>query len=63
MEPNENIDMLRKCVSDGLTYLIQLTNIPEDELFKICIEFWNFFSHDCLMATRGSILFQGQEVP
>ena len=55
--------MLRESVFRGLTYLIQLSNIPEEELFKICLEFWHFFSHDCLMKTRGSSMFQQAEVP
>lgn len=53
MEANETVNQLRKCVFEGLTYLVQLTNIPEEELFKILIEFWNFFSYDCYQRRTG----------
>jgi hypothetical protein len=35
-------------------YLVQLSRIPEDELFKICLEFWNFFAQDTLNKTVGA---------
>ena len=43
-EMNENTYMLLNCTQAGLSYLLQLSNIPEDELFKISLNFWNFFS-------------------
>lgn len=41
---NANIDALRNYTEKGLQYLIQCTNIPEDELFKICLEFWHHYT-------------------
>jgi len=43
--------------------MIQLTNVPEEELFKICIEFWHWFCNDSMMKTRGSALRKNAEVP
>ena len=48
MEPNQNIEFLKQFTQKGLEYLIQCTSIPEDELFKICLDFWHFFSQDIL---------------
>lgn len=44
MTPNENIIFLRECVKKSLEIMVQLSNIPEDELFKICLDFWHFLS-------------------
>ena len=48
MEPNELVNRLRNAVLNGLTYLAQLSRIPEEELFKICLDFWKFFSYDVM---------------
>lgn len=40
MEPNQNLEFLKNYTKKGLQYLIQCTNIDEDELFKICLDFW-----------------------
>lgn len=63
METNPDVDMLRQSLEYGLVYMIQLTSVPEDELFKICLEFWHWFSNDVMMKTRGHQFFQGQETP
>ena len=57
------IEMLRTSIQQGLRYMIQLTNVPEEELFKICIEFWHWFCNDSMMKTRGSALRKNAEVP
>jgi hypothetical protein len=57
MEANEQVALLRECTKQSLNYLIQLSKIPEDELFKICLEFWHYFANDIMMKTRGSALF------
>lgn len=44
MDQNQNIEFLKRYTQRGLQYLIQCTNIPEDELFKICLDFWHFFT-------------------
>ena len=28
--------------------------MPEDELFKICLDFWHFFTYDILMKAKGN---------
>jgi len=63
MEPNADVEILRKNVSFGLEYMIQLTQIPEEELFKICLEFWHWFSNNVMMKIKGSHFFAGQEIP
>lgn len=54
MESNENINMLRQCTQQGLVYLVQLSNVPEDELFKICLEFWNWLAYDTMCKHKGN---------
>ena len=54
MEPNENIEFLRQAVRQGLMYLVQLSRIPEEELFKIILEFWHWFANDTLQKTKGA---------
>lgn len=63
MEPDQNTILLRECVGNGLNYLIQLSNIPEDELFKICFEFWNWFSNDVLVKKQGQNQGYVQQAP
>lgn len=46
IEPNENILMLRECVRRALEIMVQLSQVPEDELFKICLDFWHFLAVD-----------------
>lgn len=57
MEPNPNIEIVRSSVQQGLKYMVQLSNIDEDELFKICLEFWHWFCNDAMMKTKGAQLF------
>jgi len=30
-----------------------MSRIPEDELFKICLDFWHFFSNDIMQKQRN----------
>lgn len=53
MEPNPDIEFLRNSIDHGLTYMIQLSLVQEEELFKICLEFWHWFSNDVMMKTKG----------
>ena len=39
-------------------YLIQCTNIPEDELFKICLDFWHFLTMNILEKTKQDLFGQ-----
>jgi len=31
-----------------------MSNIPEEELFKICLEFWHWFCNDLMMKVKGA---------
>jgi|LauGreDrversion4_2_1035121.scaffolds.fasta_scaffold31873_5 hypothetical protein len=54
MDPNPNIVMLRDCVKKSLEMMIQLSSISEDELFKICLDFWHFLAVDIMQNPRHS---------
>ena len=45
MEPNDLVTRLRNSVFNGLSYLCQLSRVPEEELFKICLDFWKYFAN------------------
>lgn len=62
MEPNENILYLQQCVQKALEYLVQLSNIPEDELFKICLDFWHVFCNNVMMKVKGDQYFNSNNV-
>jgi len=38
----EAVQALIAKTKQALVYILQLSNIPNDELFKVCTEFWNF---------------------
>jgi exportin-1 len=40
----EAVGILLNKTTQALIYILQLSNIPNDEIFKICAEFWNFIS-------------------
>lgn len=48
IDPNPNIQVLRECVKKSLEMMVQLSQIPEDELFKICLDFWHFLAADIM---------------
>ena len=52
MEQNQNIEVLKQYTRQGLEYLIQCSNIPEDEIVKICLDFWHFWTMDILQKTK-----------
>lgn len=56
---NQNIEVLKQRTHKGLMYIVQCTNIPESELFKICIDFWHFFTMDILQKMKGNLFEQG----
>ena len=60
---NDNTAMLVQSAQAGLIYLVQLSNVPEDELFKITMNFWHFFSHDVMSKTRPLGNMQTAEIP
>ena len=50
-------------VKKGLIYLANLSELPEDLIFKICVEFWHFFT-DYLIKNRIFFnLFYGFIIP
>lgn len=53
MEANADVLLLRECVDLGLQYLLQLTSVEEEELFKICLELWHWFSNNVMIKLRG----------
>ena len=54
---NEYASVLEGTLIKSLEYLIQLTNIPNDELFKVMIEFWHDFTYYIMVTTKGKDLF------
>lgn len=40
----EAIKVLSNKTTQALVYVVQLSNIPSDEIFKVCAEFWNFLT-------------------
>jgi hypothetical protein len=54
IDPNPHIQLLRECVRKSLEMIVQLTQIPEDELFKICLDFWHFLATDIMNNPKNS---------
>ena len=52
IEPNPNIQVLRECVKKSLEIMVQTSQIPEDELFKISLDFWHFLTTDVMQNPR-----------
>ena len=48
IEANNEVQMLRDQVLQGLTYLTQMSRIEDEEIFKICLDFWHFFANDVM---------------
>lgn len=66
IEPNNEVLMLREQVLQGLTYLAQMSRIEDEELFKICLDFWHFFANDVMRKqTQAANNFQSnfQQIP
>jgi len=66
IEPNHQIQMLRDETLRGLTYLAQMSRIPDEELFKICLDFWHFFSGDVMTKQQRqaqSLHFGAMAIP
>jgi hypothetical protein len=55
MDNNQNIEFLKHATQTALQYMIQCSNIQEEELFQICIDFWAFFTMDILKKTNKGI--------
>jgi hypothetical protein len=56
MEQNPNIDTLKNHTKQALEYMIQCSNIPDDELFKITLNFWHFFTKNLVFKVKPHIL-------
>lgn len=48
------IQVLRDCVRRALHMMVQMSSIPEDELFKICLDFWHYLCIDIQSNPRNS---------
>lgn len=45
---------MKEAVRISMTYLIEFTKLPDDQIFKICIEYWHNFAKKVL---QNSIFF------
>mmetsp|Transcript_43487 Transcript_43487/g.51190 ORF Transcript_43487/g.51190 Transcript_43487/m.51190 type:complete len:221 (-) Transcript_43487:594-1256(-) len=54
---NEFTSVLEGTLVKALDYLIQLSNIPKDELFKVMMEFWHDFTYFIMVTTKGKDIF------
>ncbi len=50
------VNMLLSKTKQALIYLLQLSNIPNDEIFKVCAEFWNFLANRVYTTTANESL-------
>jgi hypothetical protein len=48
---------LQMATEKALDYLIQLSNIPNDELFRVMMEFWHDFTYHIMVTSRGRDIF------
>ena len=55
--PNPFTANLQIAVVKSLDYLIQLSNIPNDELFRVMMEFWHEFTYYILVTMKGKEMF------
>ena len=60
LEENPNKSFLFR----GLDYLLSISFVDEDEIFKICLDYWNFFVPDVYTSattqdTLAPFAFQG----
>ena len=55
--PNQDTINLQIAVGKALDYLIQLSNIQLNELFKTMMEFWHKFTEYLVIAIKGKTLF------
>ena len=57
--PGANPDAIQVLVNktrQALIYMLQLSNIPNDEIFKVCAEFWNFLVNRIYTITANATL-------
>lgn len=55
--PNEFTENIAIALGRALDYLIQLSNIPNDELFRVMMEFWHEFTYYIMVSSKGKDLF------
>jgi len=53
---NSNVQVFLDAIQKGFMYLINLSEVKEDQLFKLCIEFWNQYIKK-LVSSQGSRKF------
>ena len=59
-----NNDMLQRApnkpfILEGLAYMLMLSRVGDEQTFKVCVEFWHFFSSDLLRTVEPSVLHMG----
>lgn len=52
VEGNELLTGLMKTYEQALQYMVQFSYIPEESLFKICVEFWHYFTYEVMITQR-----------
>ena len=55
--PNDFTNALETALDKALDYLIQLSNIPNDELFRVMMEFWHEFTYYIMVTMKGKDIF------
>lgn len=55
--PNDFTNTLETTLSKTLEYCIQLANIPNDELFKVMMEFWHDITYYIMVSSKGKSMF------
>jgi exportin-1 len=52
----EAIQVLVAKTKQSLNYILQLSEVPNDEIFKVCVEFWNFLANRVYSAVASENL-------
>jgi len=37
-------------MSAGMTYLVKISDVDNPEIFKICLDYWHYLSHDLYVS-------------
>lgn len=48
-QESQEVIMLRNSAVQGFTYLTQLSTIPEEMLFRMCLDYWHSFTHGLVL--------------
>eukprot|EP01006_Ploeotia_vitrea_P040702 TRINITY_DN66447_c9_g7_i2.p1 TRINITY_DN66447_c9_g7~~TRINITY_DN66447_c9_g7_i2.p1 ORF type:complete len:1150 (+),score=740.55 TRINITY_DN66447_c9_g7_i2:403-3450(+) len=47
-------DQVRQVLATSLTFLLRMSEVDDDNIFTICLEYWNVFVSDLYHAQRGA---------